>query len=90
MTAEATPPTSPKTKKRPGPRPRKGTDAALALRDLYESGASDDRKMIRMIVEIGCGHTVLRMIAAAVENLDEAGYDLAADLFDVVDKRSEA
>lgn len=75
-------------RKKPGPRPRKGTDAALALRDIYTDGVSDDRKLLRMIVESGYSHTFLREIADAMESIDEDGMHLALDLVAVVDKRA--
>ena len=89
MTTEATPTQKP-AKKKPGPKPRKGTDAAISLRDIYTEGASDDRKILRVIVESGYSHTQLREIADALENIDDEGTDLAVDFFDVIDKRTGA
>lgn len=87
---EPTPP-APKKRAKPGPKPRKGTDAALALRVLYEESDKDERALIRNVVaDLGCSAAFLREIADQVEHLDEEGYDLAADLFDVVDKRTGA
>lgn len=84
MTEPTTP--APKTKKKPGPKPRKGTDAALALRALYEGSLPSARSFIRSATVMN--PTSLRMIADAMDGIDEDGRTLAADLFDVVDKRA--
>lgn len=88
MTEPTTP--APKTRKKPGPAPKKARLAALELADIYAASEDGARQMIRAIVNASdlIEPPILRDVIDLSNDLDANAVTLTLNLFDIADKQT--